>query len=107
MSLLGPDGLAQVASASIANTRKLVDGLTSIAGVEAAFDAPRFHEAAIRLPRPVGSVLEALAARGIFGGCDLSAAYPELGDALLVCATETKTPEQLARYRDALAEILA
>ncbi|HET8881423.1 MAG TPA: aminomethyl-transferring glycine dehydrogenase subunit GcvPA [Solimonas sp.] len=107
MSLLGPDGLAQVASASIANTRKLVDGLTSIAGVEAAFDAPRFHEAAIRLPRPVGGVLEALAARGIFGGCDLSAAYPELGDTLLVCATETKTPEQLARYRDALAEILA
>src|SRR5690606_37664440 len=42
MSLLGPEGLEQVASASVANTRKLVDALTSIAGVTRAFEGAGF-----------------------------------------------------------------
>ncbi|MGH8447246.1 MAG: aminomethyl-transferring glycine dehydrogenase subunit GcvPA [Solimonas sp.] len=107
MSLLGPEGLAEVASASLANTRELVAGLTSVKGVEAVFSAAHFHEAVIRLPKPVAPVLEKLAALDIFGGYDLSAQYPELGHALLVCATETKTSVQLAQYRDALARVLA
>ena len=48
-----------------------------------------------------------LAQRGILGGFDLSRHYPELGHALLVCATETKTAEQIATYRRVLASILA
>ncbi|MFT4045300.1 MAG: aminomethyl-transferring glycine dehydrogenase subunit GcvPA [Solimonas sp.] len=106
MSLLGPGGLAEVASASLANTRELLAQLTSIAGVEAAFGAAHFHEAVIRLPKPVAPVLERLAALDILGGYDLSAHYPELGNALLVCATETKTSAQLAQYRDALSRVL-
>src|SRR3546814_5773287 len=51
MSLLGPDGLAQVASASLANTRALRDSLASLAGVEAVFSAAHFHETVIRLPQ--------------------------------------------------------
>ncbi|NKF22407.1 aminomethyl-transferring glycine dehydrogenase subunit GcvPA [Solimonas marina] len=107
MSLVGPDGLAQVASASIANTHALLAQLTSIPGVEAVFDGAYFHEAVIRLPVPVAPVLQKLADAGIFGGYNLAKRFPELGNALLVCATETKTPEQLAQYRDALAGILA
>jgi glycine dehydrogenase subunit 1 len=106
MSLLGPNGLAQVASASIANTHALVSQLSSITGVEAVFGGAYFHEAVIRLPVPVAPVLEKLAADGIFGGYNLAGRYPELGNALLVCATETKTLEQLAQYRDALARAL-
>ncbi len=107
MSLLGPQGLAQVASACMANTRTLVKALTSIGGVEAVFTAPRFHEAVIRLPRPVAPVLEALSKRDIFGGFDLSRHYPELGHALLVCATETKTDADIEAYRAALADALS
>ena len=51
-------------------------------------------------------VLEALAARGIEAGFDLSGYYPELGPALLVCATEVHTAEDLAAYAAALAEVL-
>jgi len=39
----------------------------------------------------VRGVLEALAARGIVGGCDVTEDYPSLGNGLLVCATETRT----------------
>lgn len=107
MTLVGPEGLAQVASASMANTRKLVAALTSIPGVEIVFEGARFHEAAIRLPKPVAPVLEQLSKQDIFGGFDLARHHPDLGNALLVCATETKTDAQIARYRDALAQILS
>ncbi|HKL62545.1 MAG TPA: glycine dehydrogenase, partial [Woeseiaceae bacterium] len=52
-------------------------------------------------------VLAELAARGVLGGYDVSADYPELGDALLVCATETKTEADIRCYAEAMAEVLA
>jgi len=58
------------------------------------------------LDRPVAPVLKALAARGIIGGLDLAPCYPELGPALLVCATETKTAADLERYRASLGEAM-
>ena len=106
MSLLGPDGLERVAAACHANTRTLVERLSAIDGVEQVFNRPVFHEAVLRLARPVADVLRALAADGILGGFDLAEHYPELGDALLVCATETRTPADLDRYRERLAHHL-
>ncbi|MEM9208405.1 MAG: aminomethyl-transferring glycine dehydrogenase subunit GcvPA [Pseudomonadota bacterium] len=106
MSLLGAEGLARVAATSQQQTAKLVDMLSAIEGVEPRFDGPHFHEAALRLDRPVAPVLEALSARGILGGFDLSADYPVLGDTLLVCATETKTDEDLQVFAEALADVM-
>jgi glycine dehydrogenase subunit 1 len=107
MSLLGSDGLAAVARQSASNTAKLVAGLTAIDGVERLFSGPAFHEVALKLDRPVGPVLEALAARDILGGYDLGADFPELGDALLVCATETKTGADIDAYVEAMREIFS
>jgi len=80
--------------------------LTQIPGVSRAFDRPVFHEAVLKLPRPVGEVLDGLLARGILGGFDLSSDYPELGNALLVCATETKEEGDLQGYAEALAALV-
>jgi len=74
--------------------------------VRAAFPGPRFHEAVLRLDRPVAPVLEALAADGIIGGFDLARDYPVLGDALLVCATETRTRADIEAYARALGGVL-
>ena len=106
MSLVGPRGLAQVAATSMERASQLVQALARVPGVRVAFDAPRFHEAVLLLDRPVRGVLEALAARGIVGGCDISADYPSLGHALLVCATETRTPRDIETYARALAEVM-
>jgi glycine dehydrogenase subunit 1 len=106
LSLLGPQGLAQVAATSMQRTQQLVDALTRIPGVRLAFDHPRFHEAVLLLDRPVAGVLETLARRGIVGGHDISAAYPSLGHALLVCATETRTVADIETYAAALAETM-
>ncbi len=106
LSLLGYDGLRAVAEESVARTRELAAMLTAIDGVETLFDGPHFHEVALRLDRPVAPVLTALAERGILGGLDISRGYPDLGHALLVCATETKTPSDLEAYAGALAGIM-
>ncbi|HUR40796.1 MAG TPA: aminomethyl-transferring glycine dehydrogenase subunit GcvPA [Verrucomicrobiae bacterium] len=105
MSLLGPEGLARVASASMANLRSLRERLAAI-GVKAVFGGAHFHECVVKLDRPVAPVLAELARHGIHGGFDLSRHYPELGHALLVCATETKSDADLARYAQALAGVL-
>ena len=106
MSLLGAQGVENVAATSIANTRRLVNKLTAIDGVERVFDAPCFHETALRLPGDASAVLEALADRGVFGGLALADFYPGLENTVLVCATETKTEADLDVYADALQAVL-
>jgi glycine dehydrogenase subunit 1 len=106
LSLVGPQGLAKVASTCIQRTAQLVAALEKVPGVRVAFNGPRFHEAVLLLDRPVRGVLETLASRGIVGGVDISRDYPSLGNALLVCATETRTPEDIATYARALADAM-
>ena len=106
MAILGPHGLENTAAACHANTTSLVAQLTDIDGVRYAFSRPYFHEAVLMLDQPVAAVLEALAERGILGGYDLGAEYPELGNALLVCATELRSEEDINAYRAALEAVL-
>jgi glycine dehydrogenase subunit 1 len=107
MSLLGAAGLASVASASMQRTTELVSALGRRDGVTVAFNSPRFHEAVLLLDRPVGPVLAALAERGVAGGLDLAASFPELGHAMLVCATETKSHSDIEAYERALGAALS
>ncbi len=65
-----------------------------------------FHEFVVQFKLPVADVLHALKAQGILGGLALTQDYPELGNALLVCATETKRDDDLARYTANLKRIL-
>jgi glycine dehydrogenase subunit 1 len=106
MSLLGHRGLQRVALQSVAQTAKLARMLSGSGGIEQAFSTPHFHEVVLRLDRPVGPLLDTLAANNILGGFDLSKDYPELGNALLVCATETKTDTDLESYAAALENAL-
>ena len=98
MALLGPDGLERVAAQSHANTLALFEQLSAIKGVQKVFNRPVFHEAVLRLDQPADEVLRALEAQGILGGYNLTPYYPELGQALLICATETKTEADLKNY---------
>jgi glycine dehydrogenase subunit 1 len=107
MTLLGPQGLAAVAQASMQRTADLVAALTKVPGVKRAFTAAHYHEAVLILDRAPAAVLAALSGKGILGGLDLSERYPELGHALLVCATETKLAADIEAYAAALAEAMS
>ena len=107
MSLLGPEGLRRVATQSHANTLSLVEQLETLKGVKRIFSGDLFHEAVVTLPVPVASVLKTLKNQGVLAGLDLSEHYPELGNALLVCATETKIASDLEKYVSHLARALS
>ena len=104
MSLLGPQGLRRVAADCHAKTRTLAAAAVKIDGVEPAFTAPHFHEVVLRLPVRASAVIEGMRQQGILAGIALSSWYPELRDCLLVCATETKTDEDIHTYVQALEQ---
>lgn len=106
MSLLGADGLKQVAQQCYQNTHELVKALTQIPGVKAVFSAPFFHEALLQFDKPVEQVLQQLTAIGIAGGYALEAHYSQLPNTLLVCATETRTADDIALYIQTLTAIM-
>jgi glycine dehydrogenase subunit 1 len=106
LSLMGPQGMVRTAAACHARTRELVGALTRVPGVRVAFAGPCFHETVLVLDRPVAPVLKALSERGIHGGLALGSYFPELGPALLVCATETKTQADIERYAQALGDVM-
>lgn len=106
MALLGADGLRRVAAASHANTIALTVQVAGIHGVRLAFRGPHFHEVVLHLSKPADSVLAKMQSQGVLGGYDLSRHYPQLGSAILVCATETKTNADIHHYIEALRAAL-
>ncbi|KTD54879.1 glycine dehydrogenase [Legionella sainthelensi] len=107
MSLLGAEGLHQVASQCHQNTHALAEILTKIDGVELVFDAPYFHEVLLQLNHPVEQVLKELANAGITGGYAPEIHYPRLTNTLLVCATEMRTDEEIEHYAKTLKAIMS
>jgi glycine cleavage system P protein (glycine dehydrogenase) subunit 1 len=95
-SVMGPEGLREVAELSISKAHYLAEGLQE-AGFELRYpEAPFLWEFAVELP-DVKRANEALLENGIVGGLDL-------GDgAMLVAVTEKRTKEEL----DAFVEVVA
>ncbi len=106
MALLGVDGLTRVAQSCNANALELARQLCAVPGIKRAFSGAIFHEFVVRFNAPATDVLLALRAQGILGGLALGQHYPELGDSVLVCATETKLQDDFTRYADNLRRIL-
>jgi glycine dehydrogenase subunit 1 len=107
MSLLGPEGLRTVALACHQNLQSLTEKLTAIPGVTLVFtQTTAFHEIVIRLSKPVEEVLEQLAREKIQAGFNLQKNYPELGNSLLICVTETKTPADIDFFANQLSAAL-
>lgn len=107
MSLLGAEGLERVATHCHANTQTLTQKLTALEGVEAVFDGPFFHETVIRLAAPLQEVMRALHVQNLLPGYALQDDYPELENCLLICATETRSEEDIDTYVNHMQRILS
>jgi glycine dehydrogenase subunit 1 len=101
LSAMGPNGLKDAATQSHHKAHYLAEQL-STRGATLAFNAPFFHEFAIRTSRPVAEVNKALQEKGIIGGFDLGREYSELENVMLLCCTEKRTKEEM----DLLVETL-
>jgi len=108
MTLLGSEGLKRVATLNHEYACDLADALGDIKDVEIL--TPRFfNEFAIRLPKHADEVLDKLMQKGVLGGVPYARLNPKEGleNVLLVCATETNTPEDINAYAAALKEVLS
>ncbi len=110
LALMGPQGMVELCEGIMARCRYAVARLNQIEGVEApAFHAPHFQEFVIRFEgtgRTVAEINAALLARGIFGGKDLSAEFPELGQSALYCVSEVHTRADIDRLAGELREVV-
>lgn len=107
MALLGAEGLRRVAHTCYERTHRLIRRVERLPGVARSFEGEYFHEVALRLDRPAELVLERMAEQGILAGYPLASDYPERDCEFLVCATETKTDDDLEKFAQTLARALS
>lgn len=111
LALLGPRGMRELGESMLAKSHYAARRLSRIPGVRAPrFRGPFFHEFVVdlrRTGRSVAAIHRALLRRGIFGGKDLSAEFPELGGCALYCVTEVHTASDIDRLAQALREVVA
>ncbi|MCG5239039.1 aminomethyl-transferring glycine dehydrogenase subunit GcvPA [Azospirillum doebereinerae] len=107
LSLLGEEGVTQLAKLNHAKAVQLADKLAAVPGVSVVNDG-FFNEFTVKLPKPAAGVVEALAQRRILGGVPVSRLYPgEMDDLLLVAVTETNTESDMDAFAKALTEVLS
>jgi glycine dehydrogenase subunit 1 len=66
---------------------------------------PTFKEFAVRVGRHAREVVAAARERGVHPGYALGRDYEGMDDVLLVAVTERRTPEEIDRLADVLAEV--
>jgi len=98
MAIVGPQGLERTAEQSHSNTQLLMVELEKIDGVQRVFNSATFHEAVFKFDLELDNVIRSLAAHGIIAGIRLEDDYPELGNCLSVCATETKSENDIKSF---------
>jgi glycine dehydrogenase subunit 1 len=106
LSLLGPEGLREMAGGCLARTAYAKKVLSALPGCALPFEGPGFHEFVLRLPRPADAVFAKCLKRGVAAGLPLGRHWPELSDCLLVCVTEKRTRAEIDRLGAELARAL-
>ncbi len=107
LATIGPHGLRDVAALGAARATELEQALADV-GVPRLHGAPYLNEFAVRVPG-AREVHERLLAHGVLAGMPLAALEPDdpsVADALLVCATEVTTPEEIGLFAWAIGEEL-
>lgn len=95
MTLLGRQGMAELAERCGAAAAYAHRRLTAIPGVTPAFSAPFFNEFALTLPRDAADVVGTLIDHGIAAGFPVSRYYADMERVLLLAFTEKRTKEEI------------
>jgi len=102
LSWLGPQGLREVGETCMALAAYAKERI----GLPLLFaERTTFKEFAVRVGRPAREVVAAARERGVHPGYALGRDYAGLDDAVLVAVTEKRTPEEIDRLADVLAEV--
>ncbi|HPR18569.1 MAG TPA: aminomethyl-transferring glycine dehydrogenase subunit GcvPA [Candidatus Cloacimonadota bacterium] len=103
MTLMGKEGLKEVAVQSTTKAHYLAEKISALKGFDLAFDAPFFKEFVIETPLPADEIVSQLKANKIFPGIDLQKFGYE--NMLLIAVTEKKRKCDLDELVQALQEV--
>ena len=106
MSLLGKEGLRDVAKLCAAKAVYAKDLLTQIKGVEFVGNNPFFNEFVIKLPSDASLVVKKLIGKGYAAGLPLGKYYKERKNQLLISVTEKRTKEEIKGLANAMEAVL-
>ncbi len=107
VSLLGKQGMVELAKLNIARSHYLASKIAAVEGIRVAFKAPFFNEFVVESDVPLKKINRYLLRNKVIAGLDISRFYKGCKNMMLVCATETKSPDDLDRYAELLAEVAA
>ncbi|MFB3896470.1 MAG: aminomethyl-transferring glycine dehydrogenase subunit GcvPA [bacterium] len=104
LSLLGKQGLKEVAVLNLQKTNYLKQQIAKVPGYNVLWQTqPGFNEFVVQCPIPAKEVNRKLLDAGIIGGYPLESQYPELNNCLLFCVTEKRTKTDIDRLINTLA----
>ena len=110
LALMGPQGMSEIGEGIMVRSRYAMQQLDTIPGVHAPlFQSQHFKEFVVNFDgtgKSVAEINKALLDEGIFGGKDLSAAFPGLGQSALYCVTEVHTQADIDALAQALKEVV-
>ena len=95
LSLLGKQGLVELAQLCAARAAYAKDQLTAIPGVQLKYGAAFFNELALELPRDASDVVSALIDKGVVPGFPVGRYYKNMPNVLLAAFTEKRTKEEI------------
>jgi len=104
MSLLGKQGMRQVAELCYQKAHYAADRIAQIPGYSICSGAPFFHEFIVCCQKPVQQINDYLLEYNILGGYDLGQDYPGLENHMLLAVTEVITKDEIDALCDALEE---
>jgi glycine dehydrogenase subunit 1 len=105
MSLLGKQGLREVAELCYHKAHYAAQSIASLSGYSLWSPAPFFNEFAVRCPRPVAEINEHLLDHDILGGYDLGQDYPGMENVMLIAVTEMNSREEIDLLVEVLSEV--
>ena len=105
-SLLGKEGLRELAMICAHKAEYAKTRLGSIPGVEIKKSAPTFNEFTIDLPRDASDVVSDLIDHGIAAGVPLGRYYKNMSNSLLVAVTERRTRKEIGILAEMLESVL-
>lgn len=105
LTLLGADGIKEVAELNIENAHILSEEIAKVPGYSLKFNTPFFNEFVISCPKPAAQIIKTMAKKGIAAGYDLGLVCKDLKNCILITVTETKTSQDLKLFADTLRGI--
>jgi glycine dehydrogenase subunit 1 len=106
MTLLGRQGLGELAGLCAAKATYAKQRLAEIPLVRIDTALPTFNEFVVHLPRDAAAVVGNLIDKGFAAGFPLGRYYPSMQNDLLVAVTEKRTKEQIGALAEALEGVL-